>query len=390
MSTRQKLICILLILIFGSFCGPNQDDVDRTIEDGIEVIINHKNPYKIKGEPSSIRFDEEFTIDTENDEMAMLGLTDIYGFDVDSNGNIFLLSDPASKERHVVKFDHSGKFVVAFGSSGQGPGELQWPGIPRINNQDMVLISDEESQKLIFFDTNGNFIKQQQLKMDISDVFPLKNEKYLVIRRNRDPTRKTDPHLISLFSNDFGEIKILDTYIFDGSRLKKINGTRMYIFTVSISEKNIYIGNVERGYEIGVYDMEGNLKRIIRKEYDPVKTPEEHKKMFLSMIPERVKDQVYFSQYMPPFQYLFSTEAGYLFVMTYEKGENQNEYIYDIFNPDGCFIGRTSLNNFGLRQSISKKAALDAKATNERLYFIREKENAYKEFVVCKIIWESQ
>ncbi len=389
MRKLLKIVSLVIILCFDYGCE-KQEQVERFIEDGVEVIVNHLEPYKIKGEPSSIRFDEEFTIDTENDEMAMSGLTDIYGFDVDSIGNIFLLSDPDSKEKHILKFDHSGKFVAAFGSSGQGPGEFEWPWIPRINNQGMVLIIDEDSQKLIFFDTNGNFIKEQQLKMEIRDVFPLENEKYLVIRRNRDPTRKTAPQLISLFSNDFEEIKILDTYIFDGSRSKKRNGTRMTIFTMSISEKNIYIGNVERGYEIGIYDMEGNLKRIIRKEYDPVKTPEEHKKMFLSMIPPLVKDQVYFSQFMPPFQYLFSTEEDYLFVMTYEKGENQNEYIYDIFNPDGCFIGRTSLNNFGYKQFIDKKGSLDAKATNERLYFIRENENEYKEFVVCKIIWELQ
>ena len=55
------------------------------MEDGVEVIVNHLEPYKIKGEPSTLHLEEKFTLDTERDEIAEIGLTDTQDFDVDSD-----------------------------------------------------------------------------------------------------------------------------------------------------------------------------------------------------------------------------------------------------------------------------------------------------------------
>jgi hypothetical protein len=68
--------------------------------------------------------------------------------------------------------------------------------------------------------------------------------------------------------------------------------------------------------------------------------------------------------------------------MTYEEGFNTGEYMYDIFNSDGAFIGRTSLGNVG------RSFPFMVKAQNGRLYCIKEKENGYKELVIYKMIWE--
>lgn len=383
----KKIIYLVLILSIFLYCIPKQEKIERIIENGVEVVINHIEPYRIKGELTSLSLEKEISIDTERDEIAELRLTDISGFDVDSNGNIFLRDKPESHENHFFKFDVFGKFITSFGRNGQGPGEFDWAYVPRINNKDEVSVSDLFRNRLVFFDVNGNFIKEIPMNMEMSRLYHLGNGKHLIIRRVRDITRETDPHSLSLYSPNFEEIKELDKFIFSGSRAEKRDGTRMYIFTLSTSEKNIFIGNIERGYEIQVYDLEGNVIRKIRKDYEPVGVTEEYKKSFLEMTPERVRDKFYFPKYMPPFQYLFADDKGYLFVMTYEKGENPYEYIYDIFNPDGCFIGRTSLDNYGLRQYISKEAALDALAKQDRIYYIREKENGFKELVVCKMIW---
>jgi hypothetical protein len=74
--------------------------------------------------------------------------------------------------------------------------------------------------------------------------------------------------------------------------------------------------------------------------------------------------------------------------MTFEKGENLNDYLYDIFNPDGVFIGRTVINNYGYRQYISKNAALDIMAKQDRIYYIREKQGGFKELVVSEMFWQ--
>ena len=188
----------------------------------------------------------------------------------------------------------------------------------------------------------------------------------------------------------FAEAELISTkktkYPFKGNGIK---GTRN-VFIWAISKDKIYIGNDERGYEICMYDLDGNLKRKIKKEYVPVKVPEEAKKRFLKQYEkpeyEVYRKKVYFPKYMPPFQYFFTDDEGRLFVMTYEKSKTSNEYMYDIFNANGVFIGRTSLANFYIDDF--GEATLDAKAISDRLYCLREKESGYKELAVYMIRWE--
>ena len=75
-------------------------------------------------------------------------------------------------------------------------------------------------------------------------------------------------------------------------------------------------------------------------------------------------------------------EKGRLYVMTYEKGINPNEYMFDIFNPEGVFFGRKSLKDF------SSSQGLNGKIKNDHFYCVKEKESGYKELVVHKMNWE--
>ncbi len=68
--------------------------------------------------------------------------------------------------------------------------------------------------------------------------------------------------------------------------------------------------------------------------------------------------------------------------MTYEEGENPGEFMFDIFNPDGVFIGRKSLNAW-IWESLVK-----AKIKNNLFYCVQEKESGYKKLVVYKMKWE--
>jgi hypothetical protein len=70
---RTTTISIILILIL-ICCGQKQDKVERINEGGVEVVINHLEPYKIEGIGSLI-LEELFKIDTENENITQLGIT---------------------------------------------------------------------------------------------------------------------------------------------------------------------------------------------------------------------------------------------------------------------------------------------------------------------------
>ena len=125
----KKHITLILILLLFSCCAPTQEKVERIIEDGVEVIVNHSEPYQIKGEPTTFTLEEEFTIDSEREDLAELGIGKINTWDVNPDGDIYLAS-----RGQIFKFDKKGNFVKTIGQKGQGPGDFQRIRELRITN----------------------------------------------------------------------------------------------------------------------------------------------------------------------------------------------------------------------------------------------------------------
>ena len=197
---------------------------------------------------------------------------------------------------------------------------------------------------------------------------------------------------ICLYDSLFQELRELDRFSKVPNRRmapkfqeKIVNGIQ-YIAQGKAFEDRIYVANSERGYEILKFDTEGELLQKIRKEYNPVPVAQSYKteyiKMYEEFMPEYAKT-IYFPPNWHPFHSFFLDESGKLFVMTYEPGNNPGEFIYDVFNEDGIFFYRTSLNilhgNYGI---------LYAKAKGGKLYCIQEKDSGFKELAVYEMIWE--
>jgi len=391
----KKLIYLVLILSIFFYCVPKQEKIERIIEDGVEVVVNHLEPYQIKGEPSTLILEEEFVIDMESEKMAEIGMAHIPIFGVDCLGNIYCLSSKDEKGNLFYKFDNQGNFIHSFGREGQGPGELQIPMFIRVNKQDEIVILDNR-KKLSIFNTKGNLIREISIGSNHQIATLLENGNILAMRS----LIKADDGIIELpivlCNSDLEEIKVLvpGQKIVNFSRANKINGLNISpnFFVWSISNGHICVGNLEKGYEFSMYDTVGKLLRKIRKEYNPVKVPEELKEQVLKRFErpalESIRKKIYFPDYFPPFQYYFMDERARLFVMTYEKGNNPREFLYDIFNPEGIFIGRTKLSNYGNFLLTQRKSPLYVVAKNNRLYCVREKESGYMELVVYKTKWE--
>ena len=91
-------------------------------------------------------------------------------------------------------------------------------------------------------------------------------------------------------------------------------------------------------------------------------------------------------EYWHPFNSFFPDQEGRLYVMTYEKGFKEREFMFDIFSPDGIFIARKSLNIWRTEGGLDRQ--VHAKCQNQRLYVIQEKESGYKKLMVYKMNWQ--
>lgn len=389
-----KIITLTLAFLISICCMQKSPEVERITEDGVEVVLNHKEPYKLSDFPPSLRLQKKFSLDTEDNAMAEKGITDIYLFDVDNAGNIFIMKPPTGKGDLVYVLSSDGKLKSTFGEFGQGPFELEYPSDIVISPNNEVWILESPKSKYHVFSNDGDGVYEKTLEFGFETIIPLINGNYLLTRLLIGDVEEAKYFsiAISIYDSLFQELLELDRFSKRPNRRmvpkfqeKIVNGIQ-YIAEGKAFEDRIYVVNSERGYEILIYDTEGKLLQKIRKEYNPVPVTQSYKteyiKLYEEFMPEYAK-KIYFPTNWHPFHSFFLDDSGKLFVMTYEPGNNTGEFIYDVFNEDGIFFHRTSLNilhrNYG---------RLYAKAKGGRLYCLQEKDSGFKELVVYEMIWE--
>jgi len=390
----KKLLMVipLVFLLCFTFSCKKQEQVERYMEDGVEVIVNHLEPYRIRGKPNSLHLEEEFTIDTEKDEIAETGLFEIGGFDIDSEGKIYIFPDIGSDENLVYKFDQDGNFIKAFGRRGQGPREVDHCGYVYITDKDEIPILCEYPHKLVIYDKEGTYLQEMPLKVESNfsgvQLYPISNGKYLKHGGLFDPSTMHDYEVLQLFNSDLVKIKELDRCDYGISYYRSQKKTKLTpkVFIWRLSNEKIFVGHEKRGYEILIYDLDGILLKKIRKDYTPADVPNGFKKR-VSNVMKRLKNIVALPDDMPPFHYFFPDDEGRLYVKTFEKGLNDNEYVHDVFNSDGIFILRKSMPGYA-RWRHPGNSVNRAKVKNNRFFCIREKESGFKELVVYRMIWE--
>lgn len=384
-DAMKKFFCLIFGLVVVMSCGTKQSRIDKIYEGGVEVVLNHLEPYTLKGAPVHLRLENDITIDLEKEEYSGLGLKMPDFVDADSKGNIFIVEQYDVSEYFIYKFDSTGEFVKKFGKKGQGPGELQAVRTLLVDRHDRIRIFDGNGLKVLDFDNEGNLVKETHIRHSLWDVIPLANGNYLAMRYPKDKSETYGMYL-DLYDPDFKEIKRLDLYDLSDLTPGKKNPGIIIPYYWRVTGERIFVGNGQRGYEIRIFDLEGKLLRKIRKEYSPVPYPEEFRKQTERVAAANPGANLYVLKNMPPFNSFFIDDGGRLFVMTYEQGENKDEFIHDIFNPDGVFIARIRLGKYGILGRALNH--LKATASNGRFYRLMLKESGYPEVIVYRMKWQ--
>ena len=375
----SKSLCILLGVGLLASCGGKAPQIDRIIEEGVEVVLNHLEPYKIKGQPTGISLEKVLSIDLERDDLARAGLLSGGEWDADNDGNIFVVGFK-NREKFIYRFNRSGLLTGSFARRGQGPGELLGPSLSGVYGGEIAL-SDFIGLKYIVYDLDGQVLREKRLEHP-DRLAPLGNGKFVAFGPQPDlATAKAFYYALTLCDAMFNELKVLDRYEHPS------DDSRLYPFFMwRVSGDRIIVANEARGYELWIYDLDGSLIRKIRKEYRPIRVTEEIKEAILG--PDYRKSESphsrYFPDPLPPLNQFFTDNQGRIFVMTYEPGAHPGEYIWDIFNPDGVFIARASLDILWAGLYLGSRYTF---IKNGQLYFHRVKESGYHELIVSDVTW---
>ena len=380
----KSLIFLLLIIAISISCVYRSDQVEKHIEDGVEVTINYLEPYKIKDEPSNLVLEKEFSIDFASEEIGELGIADTTDFEIDSNGNIYFFF--SNKDGNLIfKFDPQGNFLTSFGTKGQGPGEMQWIIWTGCDSQNNLFVSDNGNRKILIFSDDGSLVKEIRYPSKVGLLYPLENGNFFGLwDKHPAPSEKyMYVWAFSLYNPEFKEIKLLDTQkVYDFNILGDRGVNARPFFRSRVHNNNIYISCEDRGYEILKFNLEGDLLQKIRKEYKPVEVSDE-------VIREKRRQyeeygmKVWFPKFWLPMCDFFLDDNGRIFVKTFETGEYPADYIFDIFNPDGVFIGRKAMNILTLGDAYAC-----VKSKRDRLYCFQEKPDGFREFNVYRMRWK--
>jgi hypothetical protein len=291
-------------------------------------------------------------------------------------------------------FNANGKYSASFGRRGQGPGELQDPKYIDVG-QSTITVLDFGRKKLVNYAGDGSFLAESPIPSNIRRTTVLSNGNVIVLRGQPDPNNGEIDFPVALCDERYHTLKVLS----EGRSMPipaqsaSINALNLRIdYEVwHVFGDMVYVGNPFSGYDIFVYDQVGELTMKICKDFRPVPISRDYRNMITDLMEKNASafaSKLGFPASFPAFQYFCIDDRGRVFVMTYEEAGEAGSFFYDVYDTDGSFIARTQFDNIGILPSSPLKipVPLQVVVKRNRIFYLHEKENGFKELVVCRWI----
>lgn len=273
---------------------------------------------------------------------------------VDDTGTIYVLDLQAS---HIKVFDATGHYLRTIGRGGQGPGELEFPMSLSLNRTSGELAVQLQSRGMVFFRTDGTFLRQLPLKGRSGGSRVDSRGQIYVIEfvlagdNSRYATKKlgTDGAVLATISETPAPA------VKGGMGGNKVQAFVPFPYILIDRDDRLIYGYPET-YDIQFYGpADAKALRRISRKYDPVAVTEEEK--------ERIRQAGMKIDYVFPknhsaYKRFFLSDLGHLFVQTWEKADG-GKFLHDVFDADGRFIGRIPLKPSGIEILKGKYYALE-------------------------------
>lgn len=358
------------ILIVAAFAGQTK----ISVENGVTIVTNAKKPSPPQGTATRLVLEEIFAI--EAGTAVESAFSDITTLDVHKDGTVFVLD---RKESRVSVFDANGRFLRAFGKKGQGPGELNQPVGILISPNNEIVVEDILNQRLAFFGLDGTFQRSLSTGKALGLSGIRMDGQGRIIGRTMGLAAGGLSIELKMYDKDLNVKKTIVTLEMTNPLQAKINPFRGLSTAFEMdSAGQIYLGS-DKDYEIKVISAESKSVRVIRRAYDAVPITKEDKDEMLKLVSNvsnvNVKDMIQFPATFPPYAYfLFADDR--LLVRTYEKERTKKNYFFDVFDAEGRYIAKLSLN-------VSPRLW-----RNGRVYAIDEDDEGYKILKCLRARWE--
>jgi hypothetical protein len=154
--------------------------------------------------------------------------------------------------------------------------------------------------------------------------------------------------------------------------------TANFVWTVNEQDQIIW-GHLSK-YELFVHNPNGKLIKKIVRDYDGIEiTNQEQEKLIKNIFgdnPAPPGMNLQFPEKYPPLQRISCDDEGRIYVQTYDKTEDGEGDYYDVFDSEGKYIARFSLEYWAI---VWK---------NQKLYTIEEDEDGFQIVKRYHVTWK--
>ena len=357
--SNADLLAILLAVVLAACGAPASDTTGGwsgtvdTLDTGEVVVQNTDKPFW--SQPWQV--EEEWRIGSDAVDGPELFGT-ISSMDVDAQGRVHILDEQAQEVR---VFDARGMFVRTIGRPGEGPGEFTQAGAVDISPAGDIWVVEMQQGRLSIFDSTGSFQKEIRSNSAGSVIMPYPGGFDRVGRYNvvfYGPYEDDYDFMIARVDQFFTPIDTIvipkspvpwkefthETSSGSMSASVPFQGSLIWRFSAA---GNFWTLLTDR-YELTEVTTGGDRLRTITKEYDPIPVTAADKegvhrrlewftrqggKVNLSLVPD----------FKPPVGAFFSDYAGNLWVKTEWESEEDDGYLFDVFDAEGRFLGELRL-----------------------------------------------
>lgn len=344
-----------------------------TVQDsaGVQIVRNTTQP--VWGPVDAWAFEEVLTIgEAAGDPDYQFG--QIAGLDVTSDGTILVLDNQA---QHVKVFSADGVFQRTVGQPGSGPGEFgAGAALLMVGRGDTIIVPDMGNQRVNVFLLNDAEPTSFPLRLD--EGVPMRWEMsaqgtLVAQRRALNMPGQGAQSDVDLIARQGYDGSIIDTLMTPprGETFSFSSGLPEFHFFAAepvwtLLDDGSLCFATNDAFRISVYDLEGNLKRIVEMPVEPVVVSEDDKNIISGLLEDLFEQQgvppqavqmitqsMTFEERFPVFTQLRSGPEESLWIqrvgipsdMTQEERENWNPMLdqgsaeWDVFDAEGRYQG---------------------------------------------------
>ncbi|UCC40904.1 MAG: 6-bladed beta-propeller [Candidatus Aminicenantes bacterium] len=247
-KTGFSIFVFFFVFIFMTFIPVNAEKIKIKTIDGVQVVLNPKNPAPPKGTPAKMILKEELSIGEGEQEEEMF--SQMTGVAVDNNGNIYIVD----REENIIKvFDSKGKFVRSFGKQGQGPGEMNGPIGLRITPNNELMVEDVMGQRLVFFSLNGKFLRNLSTAKALGLALVRIDSKGNIMGQQIVPAEGKLTREVKKYDNELNPLFTIASHDFPNILEGKIDLFDLVFFFELGKDDTIYYGNLKE-YNIEIFN----------------------------------------------------------------------------------------------------------------------------------------